>query len=106
MGILDDAIREHLELKRSHGAPEEEVLKQEAEALGPARREPPPAAGFDEAGAEPLAPPPDPDAAVPFDEGAPPAPVLDEPTEAMPLSELPAEDEDDLAFPEAEFDPS
>jgi hypothetical protein len=33
MGILDDAIREHLELKRSHGAPEEEIHRQEVEAL-------------------------------------------------------------------------
>ena len=39
MGILDDAIREHLELKRQHGAPEEELKRQEDEALGPARRE-------------------------------------------------------------------
>lgn len=39
MGILDDAIREHLELKKKHGAPDEEVTRQEAEALGPARRE-------------------------------------------------------------------
>ena len=35
MGILDDAIREHLELKRKHGVPEEEVERQEEEALGP-----------------------------------------------------------------------
>ena len=34
MGILDDAIREHLELKRRHGAAEEEVRQQEAEVLG------------------------------------------------------------------------
>ncbi len=39
MGILDDAIKEHLELKRRHGAAEEEVLRQAEEALGPARRE-------------------------------------------------------------------
>ncbi len=39
MGILDDAIREHLELKRQHGVPEEEVERQEEEALGPARRD-------------------------------------------------------------------
>jgi hypothetical protein len=39
MGILDDAIREHLELKRKHGVPEEEVERQQEEALGPARRE-------------------------------------------------------------------
>ena len=39
MGLLDDAIREHLELKRKHGAAEEELQRQEEEALGPARRE-------------------------------------------------------------------
>jgi hypothetical protein len=39
MGVLDDAIREHLDLKRRHGAAEEELRRQEAEALGPARRE-------------------------------------------------------------------
>jgi hypothetical protein len=39
MGLLDDAIKEHLELKRKHGAPEDEVQRQEEEALGPVRRE-------------------------------------------------------------------
>jgi hypothetical protein len=39
MGLLDDAIREHLELKRKHGVAEEELQRQEEEALGPARRE-------------------------------------------------------------------
>jgi hypothetical protein len=34
MGLLDDAIREHLELKRRHGADPEEVSRQEREALG------------------------------------------------------------------------
>jgi hypothetical protein len=38
MGILDDAIREHLELKRQHGAEESEVESLEAEAFGPADR--------------------------------------------------------------------
>jgi hypothetical protein len=42
MGVLEDAIREHLELKRQHGASEEEVVQQETEALGQARREAPP----------------------------------------------------------------
>src|SRR3954468_537492 len=37
MGILDEAIREHLELKRSHGASEDEIRRKEAEAFGPAR---------------------------------------------------------------------
>jgi len=45
MGLLDDAIRDHLELKRRHGASADEVAKQEKEALGPVRREPPAPAG-------------------------------------------------------------
>ena len=70
MGLLDEAIRQHLELKRQHGASDEEVQMQEQEALGPVRREPTPAAiapddaesaeetdleeGYDEAPAEPV----------------------------------------------------
>jgi hypothetical protein len=38
MGLLDDAIREHLELKRRHGADPDEVAQQEREALGAPRR--------------------------------------------------------------------
>jgi hypothetical protein len=41
MGVLEDAIREHLDLKRLHGASDEELTQQEAEALGPARRDAP-----------------------------------------------------------------
>ena len=37
MGLLDDAIREHLELKRKHGADPDEVGRQEREALGASR---------------------------------------------------------------------
>jgi hypothetical protein len=56
MGILDDAIREHLELKRKHGAAEDELERQEEEALGPARREVAPAQTQDGNGAgEPTA---------------------------------------------------
>jgi len=40
MGLLDDAIREHLDLKRRRGADPSEVARQEQEALGPVRREP------------------------------------------------------------------
>jgi hypothetical protein len=61
MGALDDAIREHLELKRRHGASEQEIRDAEAEALGPARRD---------STAEPLADEPYVDEAgmtVPFD---------------------------------------
>lgn len=42
MGLLDDAIREHLELKRRRGADPAEVARAEQEALGPVRREPEP----------------------------------------------------------------
>ena len=40
MGLLDDAIREHLELKRRHGADPQEVARQEDEVLGPIGGEP------------------------------------------------------------------
>ncbi|MBS1868287.1 MAG: hypothetical protein JSS99_01340 [Actinobacteria bacterium] len=43
MGLLDDAIREHLDLKRRRGADPAEVARLEHEALGPVRREPAPA---------------------------------------------------------------
>jgi hypothetical protein len=38
MGILDDAIKEHLELKRQHGADRSELEQLEDEAFGPAER--------------------------------------------------------------------
>lgn len=40
MGLLDDAIREHLDLKRRRGADPTEVQRAEREALGPVRRGP------------------------------------------------------------------
>ena len=39
MGLLDQAIREHLELKRQHGTDPTEVARLEREALGPPVRE-------------------------------------------------------------------
>ena len=39
MGLLDDAIREHLDLKRRHGADPAEVERLEREALGPGGRD-------------------------------------------------------------------
>jgi hypothetical protein len=38
MSILDDAIREHLELKRAHGADDVELKRLEDEAFGPPQR--------------------------------------------------------------------
>jgi hypothetical protein len=43
VGLLDDAIREHLDLKRRRGADPAEIERAEHDALGPVRRE------FDEA---------------------------------------------------------
>jgi hypothetical protein len=50
MGILDDAIKEHLELKRQHGAGESELKQLEDEAFGAAERP-----GMEEASPDPLA---------------------------------------------------
>jgi hypothetical protein len=52
MGLLDDAIREHLDLKRRRGADPAEVERAEQEALGPVRRQPEPAEdiAFDQEG--------------------------------------------------------
>lgn len=52
MGLLDDAIREHLDLKRRHGADPTEIEREEREALGPVRRGP---GGPDELPLEPAA---------------------------------------------------
>jgi len=82
MGLLDDAIREHLELKRKHGADPEDVARQEQEALGPGQRnefaQPAP-----EEEPAPLEAPPEP-AEAPVDE----APVI-EPS-ASPSGSSPA----------------
>ena len=42
MGTLDDAIREHLELKRRLGASDDEIKEKETEAFGKGRRPQPP----------------------------------------------------------------
>ena len=86
MGLLDDAIREHLELKRRHGADPGEVARQEEEVLGSPRtpaEAPPEATGA--ARAE-----------LP-DDPLPPAPELREEAPAPPVPEGPA-----IRSPEAE----
>ncbi len=82
MGLLDDAIREHLELKRLRGADPSDVARLEREALGPVRRG---AAGPEDlAGDETLAPPP----AEPFDaERAATHPLVDESATLIPGGE-------------------
>lgn len=74
MGILDEAIREHLELKRQHGAGDSELKKIEDEAFGPAERPgEAPAPALEEAPTEFLAQPEaateEPEAAAPEDAG-------------------------------------
>jgi hypothetical protein len=124
MGLLDDAIREHLELKRRRGADPDEVARQADEALGDPRRggvaptaeaaepaapaavpEPEPVAEAEipAPATEPEpAPPAEPEPAPPAEEAAPPAPPA-------PRDEPWLEDDDrpDRALhqPTAEFTP-
>jgi hypothetical protein len=107
MGALDDAIREHLELKRQHGASDEEIQQAEAEALGPARREPASVPGETPRLAEPVGPvapapvagteavrdvppPPPPAEPHPYTPAEPP-PVEPPPVEAHPVEPPPVE---------------
>ena len=122
MGVLDDAIREHLDLKRRRGASDEEIARAEAEALTPARRPPTglneldedgkPRDPGDDHGDEPasrrviepvadVAPPPTPtDAVHDIDEDPMPAPARgheaphsDDTVEADPI-DIPTPDDD------------
>jgi hypothetical protein len=62
MGLLDDAIREHLDLKRRRGADPTEIERAEREALGPVRRGPEQLESDDLAAEDAAALPHDPDA--------------------------------------------
>jgi hypothetical protein len=109
MGLLDDAIREHLELKRSRGADPDEIARQEDEALGDPRRGEfaQPDAAPDEgplpAGFEPATPAPRDDEAWLDDDGPEPTPAaefgppeVDPESELVPPDEEPGPDEDVL----------
>ena len=71
MGLLDDAIREHLELKRQHGGDPSEIERQENEAFGPGGRQ-----------------------AAPAEDAAAPAPVADDAPAAPDDPGLAAPEED------------
>jgi hypothetical protein len=90
MGLLDDAIREHLELKRKHGADPEDVARQEREAFGPGQRN-----EFAQPDAAPA------DVAVPADEPATTIMPPEEPTDAIAADQAPPEEPTD-ALPEGE----
>ena len=96
MGLLDDAIREHLELKRRHGADPDEVSRQEREALGaPARGE------FAQPGGAAAAAPED-ESAAPAEPAAPEEPESEVDEE---LREPPADAEQAEAAAAHEEDP-
>ena len=84
MGILDDAIREHLDLKRRLGAEDEEIDKLESEAFGPPSRPDDP--DFADPPAAETAPSAPTDEAVALPAAEPQAAVPDSP-EARPVGE-------------------
>ena len=99
MGLLDDAIREHLELKRRGGADAGEVERLEQEALGPARREP---LSPEEPGAETeFEPEPDPTAVEP--DAYAPTPE-DEEVQSLAEDEEPFYDDDLLGVADEDED--
>ncbi len=113
MGLLDDAIREHLELKRQRGADPGEVAREEHEALDVPVEGGSADAGLadDAASAAPLVDPPPatapPVAAVPIDAGAgvAPQPSPDEPsdravggeTAELDMSSVLGDEQDDVS---------
>jgi hypothetical protein len=104
MGILDDAIREHLELRRRHGAREDELQRIEDEAFGPPAR--PGDADMPEGAVE--AGPGD-DAEAPaehaLDASAEPVAGVDEPAEALAAEPATETHEDaDLDIGDLDFD--
>ena len=83
MGILDDAIREHIDLKRKHGARDSEISEIEDEALGSGERPDPFAAGELFGGvSSPGASAPD----LPEPEMGPPTPPPDGPATSPPTA--------------------
>jgi hypothetical protein len=98
MGILDEAIREHLELKRQHGAGDSELKQLEDEAFGQAERP------GDEQAADPLAEAPtefmeQPEAAE--EEGSRREPTIADLQEPPPPAEEPAPTEVEVPAEEA-----
>ena len=118
MGILDDAIKEHLELKRQHGADDSELKQLEDEAFGAAERpgeggtapdplaeaptefmeQPPAAAAEDQEGPGR----PSPRAEIADLQEAPPS----KPDESAPEPEAPAEEESPAMEHEAVPEPA
>jgi hypothetical protein len=102
MSILDDAIREHLELKRAHGADESELKRLEDEAFGPPGRpeEPDP---FAEPPTEFMSTPDVPEAAEPEGSGGRRIDIAD--LQEPPPPERAAESEEPQAEATAAIEP-
>jgi hypothetical protein len=107
MGAFDDAIREHLELKRKLGASEQELKEKEEEALGRGPRRPPPPSQSEPASESPEESPESARALAEPEESAPelskeePAPIADlddelEPDEVPPVEALEQSIEEDV----------
>ena len=99
MGILDDAIKEHLDLKRRHGAAEDELKKLEDDAFGAAERP-----GEEESAADPLAEAPTEFMAQPDLGGDEDAPRSRRP-DVADLQEAPPQAEPEAVEPAAEPEP-
>jgi hypothetical protein len=80
MGLLDDAIRDHLELKRRRGADPSEIAREEREALEPVFPDEPRPPGFDD----------EPQAGTVLDEQPPHGDPLEESAEAAEAASPPA----------------
>ncbi len=121
MGLLDDAIREHLELKRKRGADPAELTRAEQDALGPAVRQSADAAAppvdaangaglahASEGAASGAAPAPAPEAAPEAEPAAAPAQHLEPavPDPEAPPHEHPIPDEGPVPDPEAPAPPA
>lgn len=115
MGTLDDAIRQHLALKRQHGADDDELKKQEDQAFGRGQPAPLPEPEAPAIEPEPVAAEPEPVAETvpepipePIPEPAPvPAPPAPQPVarrEPEPTPEPPSEPPSPQ--PEPNFDPN
>jgi hypothetical protein len=85
MGILDDAIKEHLELKRQHGAGDDELKQLEDEAFGAAERP-----GAEAAVSDPLAEAPTQFMSQPDVEEEKPDEPAEEPAPAMEHETIPS----------------
>jgi hypothetical protein len=115
MGILDEAIREHLELKRQHGADDSELKQLEDQAFGPPERpgtQEGPALDLEGSGPEAATATADPAAEAPTEfmsqpEPAEPPPVRREPVAGLAdLQEAPQMAEEEPADQASQNEPT